>query len=331
METSPWVARQPGLARAGLAWPATWPAGLAANTTFKPDRLRTTDKSEDRLVIGPESLNPIPALNREGKEIKVKRIAAPEIERDILQKAETTGELVSHYRLLHCYVHLFFRQYLELWLSTLPPSCPFDSYQFVDVVDYIRHLTDSHFYTSIEVEVGEMVHWKAGLAECPHCVMKFLVRTLESGRRDLGELVEHCGLLHNFSLYYLQQGYPAAGVKLEVTQEKEELEPPLVWSGTSVMQGGGKVLVLVLVIMNKYLQAEGAEDHDGVHLHDDIQVAMPVQLLDGQLHHPGVASDNSEIANGDKEEKKEKEEKEEMQHGDNANTDVAAAVRLQQQ
>jgi len=318
-------------------------------------------------------LNAITALNRKGKEIQVKRIAAPEIERDILQKAETTGELVSHYRLLHCYVHLFFRQYLELWLSTLPPSCPFDSYQFVEVVDYIRHLTDSHFYTSIEVEVGEMVHWKAGLAECPPCVMKFPVRTLESGRRDLGELVEHCGLLHNFSLYYLQQGYPPAGVKLEVTKEKEELEPPLVWSGTSVMQGGGKVLVLVLVIMNNHLQAEEAEDHDGVHLHDDIHVAMPVQLLDGQLlhpgqaglehglrppsggssrtvrerdddihvampvqlqdgqlHHPGVASDDSDIANGDKEEKKEKEE-EEMQHGDNANTDVAAAVMLQQQ
>ena len=192
---------------------------------------------------------------------------------------------------------------------------------------------------------------------------------------------------------------------------KEELEPPLVWSGTSVMQGGGKVLVLVLVIMNNYLQAEEAEDHDDVHLHDDFHVAMPVQLLDGQLLHPGqaglehglrppsggssrtvgerddglhvavpvqlqdgqphhpaqaehghrpgdtgiagisritgdtgitgisgitgdtgVASDDSEIANGDKEEKEEKEEeKEEMQHGDNANTDVAAAVMLQQQ
>ena len=139
------------------------------------------------------------------------------------------GELVSHYGLLHCYVDLFFRQYLELWLSTLPPSCPFDSYQYVDVVDYIRHLTDSHFYTAIEVEVGEMVHWKAGLAEykCPYCVMKFPVRTLEGGERDLGELVEHCGLLHNFSLYYLQQGYPAAGVKQEVKQEEEELEPLL--------------------------------------------------------------------------------------------------------
>ena len=219
-----------------------------------------------------------------------------------MQKAETTSEPVPQYGLLHCYVHLFFRRYLEIWLSTLPPSCPFDSYQFVNVVDYIRHLTDSHYYTAIKVEVGEMVHWKAGLAgcKCPHCVMKFPVRTLESGRRDLGKLVEHCGLLHNFSLYYLQQGYPPAGVKLEVTQEKEELEPPLVWSGTSVMQGGGKV-------------------------------AVPVQLLDGQLHHPGVASDDSDIANGDKEEKKEKEEEEKMQHGDNANTDVAAAVMLQQQ
>ena len=89
---------------------------------------------------------------------------------------------------------------------------------------------------------------------------------------------------------------------------------------------------------------------------DDIPVAVPVQQ-DGQLAHPGQAelghghagitgnsgnsgitgdtdmsSDDSEIANGDKEEKEEKEEeKEEMQHGDNANTDVAAAVMLQQQ
>jgi len=155
---------------------------------------------------------------------------------------------LPHYGLLHCYVDLLLRQYLKLWLSTLPPSCPFDSYQFVDVMDYIRHLNDSHFYTSIEVEVGEMVHWKAGLAEykCPHCVMKFPVRTLESGERDLGELVEHCGLLHNFSPYYLQQGYPPAGVKLKVKQEEEELEQPLVWYGTSVMQGDVQVLVTAM-------------------------------------------------------------------------------------
>ena len=38
------------------------------------------------------------------------------------------------------------------------------------------------------------------------------------------------------------------------------------------------------------------------------------------------ADDGSEIANGDMKEKEEKEEKEKAQHGDNANTDVAAAV-----
>ena len=51
---------------------------------------RGTDNSEALLVLGPESLNTIPALNKEGKEIQVRRITAAEVERDILQKAETT-------------------------------------------------------------------------------------------------------------------------------------------------------------------------------------------------------------------------------------------------
>jgi len=49
---------------------------------------RGTDDSEALLVLGPESLNTIPALNKEGKEIQVRRIAAAGVERDILQKAE---------------------------------------------------------------------------------------------------------------------------------------------------------------------------------------------------------------------------------------------------
>ena len=61
-------------------------------TNFRPARFIKelgTENKEALLALGPESINTIPALNKNGIEVQVRRIRTTEVEREIIQQAES--------------------------------------------------------------------------------------------------------------------------------------------------------------------------------------------------------------------------------------------------
>lgn len=119
-----------------------------------------------------------------------------------IDNLEARGELESHYGLMHCLVDLCFRQHIQSWLSSLSLFCPLHNQHFPDIFSFLEHLTFKHYYNLIfdDCLFSKKTMGRAEGYKCPHCVLRFTGKEDES---YLTDLVRHCGIEHNFSMYYL--------------------------------------------------------------------------------------------------------------------------------